>query len=94
MCLKSLYTAHQDNVFIAHSPQVCNKRHHTYALFPQFNISGKVAPCCTENRPHCQNDMLQMCAHNLRCGKCQDEFIRRTLGAALFPQFYAKAKKR
>lgn len=33
-----------------------------------------------------------LCAKNLREGKCTDTFMRRTIGAALFPQFYGKTK--
>ena len=32
------------------------------------------------------------CARNLRAGKCQDPFIKETLGAILFPQHYGKRK--
>lgn len=34
------------------------------------------------------------CARNLRAGKCQDEFMRRTLGATLFPRLYANEKQK
>ena len=35
---------------------------------------------------------LKHCARNLRAGKCTDEFIKNTLGAALYPQHYGKQK--
>lgn len=39
-----------------------------------------------------KHDMLKRCLNNLKCGKCQDEYVRRTVGAVLFPQHYAKQK--
>ena len=32
------------------------------------------------------------CAKSLASGKCVDEFMRETVGAVLYPQFYAKEK--
>ena len=44
----------------------------------------------------CKNrtDLEQMrhCASSLRAGKCRDEFMQRTIGAILFPKFYAREK--
>lgn len=53
------------------------------------------APCMTGPRlPQTSDAMTQACAHNLRCGKCHDEFIRKTLGIMLFPQHYANEKQK
>ncbi len=53
------------------------------------------APCMTGARlPQTSDAMMHACAHNLRCGKCRDEFIRETLGATLFPQHYANEKQK
>lgn len=53
------------------------------------------APCITGARlPQTSDAMMRTCAHNLRCGKCRDEFIRKTLGVALFPQYYANEKQK
>lgn len=37
---------------------------------------------------------IKRCARNLKNGKCQDEFIRNTLGAILYPQHYATDKQK
>jgi hypothetical protein len=37
---------------------------------------------------------IKRCARNLKNGKCLDEFIRNTLGVALFPEHYAKDKQK
>ncbi|MCM1294594.1 MAG: hypothetical protein NC311_03470 [Muribaculaceae bacterium] len=53
------------------------------------------APCMSGPRlPQNSDAMTRACAHNLRCGKCRDEFIRRTLGAILFPEKYAIDKQK
>lgn len=53
------------------------------------------APCITgEHLPQTSDAMIRTCAHNLRCGNCRDEFIRKTLGAMLFPQHYANEKQK
>ncbi len=53
------------------------------------------APCITGARlPQTSDAMTRACAHNLRCGKCRDEFIRKTLGVMLFPKLYANDKQK
>lgn len=44
-------------------------------------------PCgkCTNKD---ERSLMRHCAKNLRAGKCQDEFMRSTLGATLFPKLY------
>ena len=60
-----------------------------------LELSGIFYP---DNKPQCakcRNEDLakaKCCARNMRAGKCQDEFIRKTLGAILFPQHYGKQK--
>ena len=39
-------------------------------------------------------DKSKRCFYNLQCGKCQDEYVRRTVGAVLFPQIYANEKQK
>lgn len=41
-----------------------------------------------------QYNMLWDCVNALQTGKCQDEFMRQTIGAVLFPQFYANNKQK
>lgn len=63
--------------------------------FSWLNISGMFYP---DNTPQCAkcipSDIAKVncCARNLRAGKCQDDFIKQTLGAILFPQHYGKQK--
>lgn len=48
-------------------------------------------------KPNCQLDetgKIKRCARNLKNGKCRDEFIRKTLGVALFPEHYKKDKQK
>jgi len=60
-----------------------------------FYDKRKPAPCIAGGKtPQTEDAMLRTCAHNLRCGKCRDEFIRKTLGAVLFPQHYANEKQK
>lgn len=66
-------------------------------MFPSYDFDTDriTAPCMIgKKRPQTKDAMVNACANNLRCGKCREEFIRRTLGAALFPQFYAKDKQK
>ena len=45
------------------------------------------------NRCRCmRNGGPLNCEHMLSSGNCADEFMRATVGAILFPQFYAKVK--
>lgn len=54
----------------------------------------RVTQAC--GRCHSKNTiaMMRHCATNLRTGKCKDEFMRKTIGAVLFPRFYAKEKQK
>lgn len=66
-------------------------------LFPFYDACNPKfrAPCITGERlPKTSDAMTRTCAENLRCGKCRDEFIRKTLGAVLFPQHYANEKQK
>ncbi len=54
------------------------------------------APCMADATPlpKTAEEMTDICANNLQCGKCRDEYIRKTLGATLFPQHYANEKQK
>lgn len=55
----------------------------------------KCAHCAKISRADVMaSERMFLCAKNLRAGKCQDTFMRNTLGAVLFPQFYAKDKQK
>ncbi len=54
------------------------------------------APCLADATPlpKTAEEMTRTCANNLQCGKCRDEYMRKTLGATLFPQYYANEKQK
>lgn len=60
-----------------------------------LDLSGMFYP---DDKPICAKCIpsdiatVNCCARNLRAGKCQDNFIKQTLGAILFPQHYGKQK--
>lgn len=61
-------------------------------VYPVYGVPG----CFCENNMKSKVGIskLAMCAKNLSMGKCQDEFMRQTIGAVLFPQFYANNKQK
>ncbi len=42
--------------------------------------------------PRTKENMLHTCAHNFRCGKCQDKFMRHVIGTVLYPHLYTNQK--
>jgi len=65
------------------------RRLRSYELSGMF-YTGKIPLCAGCKKPQDTEHALRMCARNLSHGRCKDEFMRRTLGVALFPQYYAK----
>lgn len=55
---------------------------------------GTHCPACGDKKIKSELAATKYCAKNLRMGRCRDEFMRNTIGAALFPQFYAKDKQK
>lgn len=49
-------------------------------------------PLACEKMQSLFGSRMDQCACNLRAGKCRDAFMRRTVGAILFPELYAKQK--
>lgn len=98
-CIKTMSIEFTDSQSFGRLPGN-EKRNRTLALSNMFYFydvtdSKDYAPCMIgKKQPQTEDAMVRACANNLRCGKCRDEFIRRTLGAALFPQFYAKDKQK
>lgn len=62
-------------------------------LFYLAQYRGK-CPACGNAGAKSELALTRHCATNLRAGRCRDEFMRRTLGAALFPQFYLNEKQK
>lgn len=57
----------------------------TMSLIAKFNC---VRPACERNDESLT--AIDCCSYNLANGKCQDEYIRSTVGQTLFPRLYAK----
>lgn len=65
-----------------------------YDLSKMFYMHEKyLPPCAGHKKPKTEEQMIRMCARNLRHGRCRDKFMQNTLGVALFPQKYAIQKE-
>lgn len=94
-CIKTLQTNYCEEVTVDPEWEQDKKiDHQRYALSPRFPRLPYLAPCYKVKHAQNEIEMACMCARNLRNGKCRDEFVRRTLGAVLFPQFYAQDKQK
>ena len=68
--------------------------------FKNLDISGMAwmdenkTPLCQKCSDKTDREKMNICERNLRNGKCCDPLIRRTLGAVLYPQFYANEKQK
>ena len=65
----------------------------TCALSTDFN-QEMLCPCDSKLNKAAQLCKADICARNSAHGKCQDEFMRKTIGAILFPQHYASEKQK
>lgn len=60
-----------------------------------YNGATKPLSCAPKCAGICDiRTRMHICAENLKTGKCRDEFMRRTLGAALFPKLYTTEKQK
>ncbi len=65
--------------------------HSSYNLYGMFYMHEEyLPPCAGHKKPKTEEQMIRMCARNLRHGRCVDEYMKKTLGVALFPDKYAK----
>ena len=91
-CICSMTLQFTDRTRFGHKP---NKGLRYQAL----ELDGMFYP---DRNPHCgkpnkrmtEAQKIKRCANNLRSGKCQDDFIRQTIGALLFPQYYGNTKQK
>ena len=63
--------------------------------YTALNIDGMFYPDAMPQCEKCKDSdvtKVRCCARNLRKGKCQDKFIKNTLGALLYPKLYGKGK--
>lgn len=94
-CIKTLQTSYCEKFTVAPEwKQDKEITYHNYTLSPHFARLPYLAPCYKIKHAQNEIEMARMCARSLCRGKCRDEFMRRTLGAVLFPQFYAKDKQK
>ena len=98
-CVRTMSIQHLDTVNFGVNP-FRNKRNQLVEISNLFYFTN-TKPKCTKishgaKLSHGADEEAKMntCYKNLAEGKCCDEFIRRTLGAILFPQYYAKDKQR
>lgn len=70
-----------------------NARHRSLSIDGMFYFD-QYPQCGKQNCELDEAAKIKRCARNLKNGKCQDEFIRNTLGAILYPQHYATDKQK
>lgn len=94
-CAKTISLEHRDTVNYGSNP--FNKRRiRTLEISNIFYFDHTTPMCAPHKRSAytCTEQKMAICCKNLRDGKCCDEFMRRTLGAVLYPQHYAKDKQK
>ena len=89
-CIKTLYLEYSDRARFGNVPSF-GPRYSSLNLDGLFYYDTK-PQCAKTNRKMDDTSKLKYCARSLRAGKCCDEFIKNTLGAALYPQHYGKQK--
>lgn len=98
-CVHTMSIQHLDTVNFGIHP-FNNKRNQSVEISNIFYFTYAKPKCIKLSRDaklsHGTDEDVKMdiCCKNLADGKCCDEFIRRTLGAILFPQHYAKDKQK
>lgn len=70
-----------------------NKRRRSLSIDGMFYFD-QYPQCGKQNCNLDEEAKIKRCARNLKNGKCQDEFVRNTLGAILYPHHYAKDKQK
>ena len=89
-CIKTLCLEYNDQARFGNVP----------SFGPRYSSLDLDGLFYCDTNPQCKKTIRKMdelsklkhCARSLRAGKCCDEFIKNTLGAALFPQHYGKQK--
>ena len=93
-CIKSFFNS--ELTINAHHSASSANIHSNLKLFGLANMQKTICQPAQGKLIYTQSkyDMLRRCFNNLRCGDCQDEYVRKTIGAVLFPQHYAKEKQK
>ena len=91
-CIRSLSLEYSDHTNFGRTMGAPN-RHRSLELSGMFYFdqATKCGKCSSRTS---ETTKIKRCARNLKNGKCQDEFIRNTLGAILYPQHYATDKQK
>ncbi len=88
-CIRHMSLEFIDKTYFGRAPWHQDRRR-TLNLSSMFY--NNMPKCGQQNCELDDTAKIKRCIRNLRAGKCQDEFIRNTLGAILFPYYYGKQK--
>lgn len=88
-CVRQMSLEFIDKTYFGRTPWA-QERYRTLNLSSMFY--NQMPKCGQQNCKLDDSAKIKRCARNLKNGKCQDEFIKNTLGAILFPQHYGKQK--
>lgn len=95
-CICSLSIKYQDEMSFldggARRDHITGRRH-TLEISDLFYLKENAPACCAHSF-RTDSGFMHNCARNLRAGRCRDEFMRNTIGAALFPALYGKDKQK
>lgn len=95
-CINSLSIKYQAEMSFldggARRDHITGQRH-TLEISDLFYLKKNAPACCTDSFIT-DSGFMHNCARNLRAGKCRDEFMCKTIGAVLFPKFYATQKQK
>lgn len=92
-CVRTMSIQHIDTANFGVTP-FRNKRNQSVEISNIFYFTDTKPKCTKISHGADEEVKMNTCYKNLAEGKCCDEFIRRTLGATLFPQHYAKDKQK
>ena len=92
-CIPHMTLDFQDKTYYGHAPWNYDRYPFLY-LYSMFRLTNKMPKCGKQDCKLDEEAKIKRCARNLKNGKCQDEFMRNTLGAILYPQHYAKDKQK
>lgn len=93
-CIKSYFNS--ELTIGAHNSASVASIHSELKLLGMANMEKTICQPAKGKQVYTQSrlDKSKRCFYNLQCGKCQDEYVRRTVGAVLFPQIYANEKQK
>lgn len=97
-CIDSFSAYLHKYIYMRQTPISQKNSHNTSPISLEiYNLWATEYPTmkCISCKSHpCYKNALRKCATNLATGKCQDEYMRQTIGTILFPQFYHNTKQK